>query len=205
MTRTSSGGPNNQNVSISPVPMSPQDGWSAGPDGSLAVARSGGYYVQWIHPDGRVVTGSPNEVGRSRVRRDDKIAYMERMQRSSLGVEMMVVNGNVTASFRRGGRRGDPDEPNIDGLEWPDALPAFQAGGVLVPKSGEMWVERYVPAGSNPVYDVFDENATLVKRVLLPEDRTIVGFGDECVYLARTDEFDLQWLEKYSLWRETGN
>ncbi len=202
MTRTSSGGPNNQNVSISPVPMSPEDGWTAGWDGSLAVVRSDGYYVEWIHPDGRVVTGSPNEARSSRVSRDDKIAYMERMQRNSLGVEVMNVNGNMTTAFRRGTRSGNPDEPNIDGLDWPDALPVFQAGGVYVAKEGEMWVERYVSADEAPTYDIFDESGTLVGRVILPEMRSVVGFGDGVVYLARTDEFDLQWLEKYSLWRE---
>ena len=43
---------------------------------------------------------------------------------------------------------------------------------------------------------------TLVGRVILPEMRSVVGFGDGVVYLARTDEFDLQWLEKHSLERE---
>jgi hypothetical protein len=62
-----------------------------------------------------------------------------------------------------------------------------------------MWVERYVPAENEPVYDVFDELGALVKRIVLPEARSVVGFGQDCVYLARTDEFDLQWLEKYEL------
>jgi hypothetical protein len=196
-TMTSSGGPNNQSVSISPVPMSPQDGWTAASDGRVAVVRSAGYYVEWLHPDGRVVSGRPNAVRPSSVRRADKVEYMDRMQRNSLGMEVMNVNGNITTAFRRGMRSGDPEEPNIDGLEWPDALPAFQASGVYVAKNGEMWVERYVSAGEAPIYDVFDETGTLVRRMILPEGRTVVGFGDGRVYLARNDEFDLQWLEVY--------
>ncbi len=198
-TMTTSGGPNNQNVSISPVPMSPQDAWTAAPDGRVAVVRSSGYYVEWVNADGRVVTGPPNEFRSSRVRRADKVAYIERMQRNSLGVEVMNVNGNITTAFRRGTRGGEQDEPNIDGMDWPDALPAFQASGVYVARNGEMWVERYLPAEEAPAYDVFDGTGTLVRRVILPEMRSVVGFGEDVVYLARSDEFDLQWLEKYEL------
>ncbi len=198
-TMTSSGGPNNQNVSITPVPMSPQDGWTVALDGRIGVVRSAGYYVDWIQADGRLVSGQPNDVGSSSVRRADKVAYVERMQRNSLGMEVMNVNGNITTSFRRGMRGGDPNEPNIDGLQWPDVLPAFQASGVWVAKNGEIWVERYVAAGDMPVYDVFDGTGTLVRRMILPEMRAVVGFGSGCVYLARTDDFDLQWLEKYEL------
>ena len=198
LTRSSSGGPNNQRMAISPVPMSLQDGWVAAGDGRLGVVRSAGYYVEWISPDGRVVRGPTNEFSSAGVRRSDKEAYLERLQRNSLGVEMMNVNGNVTTAFRRG-MRGGSDEPDIDALDWPDALPAFQAGGVHVAKNGELWVERYVSAGSAPVYDVFDENGVLVKRVVLPEGRAVIGFGNGSIYLARIDEFDLQWLEKYSL------
>lgn len=198
-TMSSSGGPNNQNVSISPVPMSPQDGWAVGPDGSVAAVRSAGYYVEWIRPDGPAVTGPTNDVRSSPVRRADKVAYVERMQRNSLGVEVMNVNGSMSMTFRRGMRQGDSEEPNIDGLDWPDALPAFQASGVRVASNGDVWVERYVPADAAPVFDVFDESATLVRRVVLPEGRSVVGFGEGSVYLARADEYDLQWLEKYSL------
>jgi len=198
-TMTSSGGPNNQNVSISPVPMSPQDGWTAALDGRIGVVRSARYYVDWIQADGRVVSGRSNDVGSSNVRRADKVAYVERMQRNSLGMEVMNVNGNITTAFRRGMRGGDPNEPNIDGLQWPDVLPAFHASGVYVAMSGEMWVERYVGADDMPVYDVFDGTGTLVRRMILPEMRAVVGFGSGCVYLARTDDYDLQWLEKYEL------
>jgi hypothetical protein len=197
-TMRSSGGPNNQNISISPVPMSPQDGWAAAGDGRLGVVRSAGYYVEWIQNDGRVVRGPENEYRSSRVRHADKVAYMNRMQRNALGMEVTNVNGSMTTSFRRG-IRGGSDEPEVDGLDWPNALPAFQAGGVFVATNGDLWVERYASAGTAPVYDVFDENAVLVRRLTLPEGRTVVGFGNGSVYLARIDEFDLQWLEKYSL------
>lgn len=193
-----SGGANDQNISITPLPMSPQDGWTTARDGRVGVVRSAGYYVEWIHPDGRLVCGPTNEVRTSRVRRADKEAYMARMQRNSLGVEVMNVNGNMTTAFRRG-TRGRPDRQDIDGMDWPDALPVFQASGIHIARNGDLWVERYVTAGTAPVYDVFDGNGVLVRRMTLPEGREVIGFGNGCVYLTRTDQFDLQWLEKYSL------
>jgi hypothetical protein len=40
----------------------------------------------------------------------------------------------------------------------------------------------------------------------LPEGRELIGFGttangDPAVYLVRTDEFDLKWLERYRVLR----
>jgi len=198
LTRTSSGGPNNQNISITPIPMSPQDGWNVALDGRIALIRTAGFRAEWITPDGRSILGPENDVTTGRVRRADKVAYMERMQRNSLGVEVTSVNGNITTAFRRG-MRGQSDEPNVDGLDWPNSLPAFQASGILVSRSGNMWVERFVSAGDAPVYDVFNDRAELEKRVVLPAGRSVVGFGDGVVYLVRYDEFDLQWLEKYQI------
>ena len=78
-------------------------------------------------------------------------------------------------------------------------MPAFRAGGVRVSPDGEMWVERYVAAGAAPTFDVFDGNGQLIKRVILPQSRRVVGFGEGAVYVTRVDEFDLLWLERYKL------
>ncbi|MEJ2238499.1 MAG: hypothetical protein P8X82_09405 [Gemmatimonadales bacterium] len=65
--------------------------------------------------------------------------------------------------------------------------------------TGELWVRRYGRADAAPAFDVFDGDGKLVKRILLPEGREVVGFGVGVVYLVRIDEFDLPWLEKYQL------
>ena len=44
-------------VSISPIPLSPQDAWGVAADGSVVVARSVGYGVDWYAPDGSVTHG----------------------------------------------------------------------------------------------------------------------------------------------------
>jgi hypothetical protein len=39
----------------------------------------------------------------------------------------------------------------------------------------------------------------VVGRVALPADTRLVGFGNGTVYLARSDEDDLQYLQRYRL------
>ena len=41
-----SGGPDNENVSVSPVPLSLQDAWGAAPDGAVVMARSSDYTIE---------------------------------------------------------------------------------------------------------------------------------------------------------------
>jgi hypothetical protein len=49
------------------------------------------------------------------------------------------------------------------------------------------------------VIDVFDGSAKKTGEVLLPVGCRVVGFGRGTVYLARTDQDDLQWLERYRI------
>ena len=75
-----------------------------------------------------------------------------------------------------------------------------------VSPAGELWVERWLPASRNPQMDVFDGEGSRLGTVDLPEGRTLIGFGttadgSPAVYLVRTDEFDLKWLERYRVLR----
>ncbi len=197
-TRSTRGGRNNQMVEIRPKPMTPQDGWAVAWDGRVALVRSIDYHVEWIHPDGRVVRGPANEYKAVRLRTAEKEAWIERSQSGALRIGVELVNGVATTSFSRGGG-GRSNEPDLGSYEWPDVMPPFRASGVRVSPDGEMWVERYVAAGAAPTFDVFDGNGQLIKRVILPQSRRIVGFGKGAVYVTRVDEFDLLWLERYKL------
>ena len=97
--------------------------------------------------------------------------------------------------FSRGG--GGGGRPDTDGYEWPDTKPAFDANRVWVTPEGDAWVARFVAAGAAPVMDVFDSDGLHKEVLILPEGRRVVGFGAQHVYLSATDEFDLQWLERY--------
>jgi hypothetical protein len=196
MRRTTSGGRNNQQVSISPVMLSPQDGWAAAPDGRVAVVRSSPYRVDWVLSDGRIVMGPAVDYRPVRVGRGEKTAYLAERQRNSVSVSVQVENGRRSMAFSRGGRSGEPD---IDAYEWPEVMPPFDATSVEIAISGELWVKRFGAADAPPTYDVFDGEGRLVRQVILPESRELVAFGDGVVYVVRIDEFDLQWLEKYEL------
>jgi hypothetical protein len=141
--------------------------------------------------------GPANEYRPTGIGRDDKIAYLENQQRNSMSVSVSVNNGRRSMAFSRGG--GQSGEPDPDAYEWPDVMPAFDASGIEVSPDGSVWVKRYLGTDAPPTFDVFDGEGSLTKRVVLPEDRELIGFGTGVVYLARIDEFDLQWLEVYSL------
>ena len=62
------------------------------------------------------------------------------------------------------------------------------------------WVLRTRAAKDKiPTFDVFDASGRVVSRVALPQDTRLVGFGNGTVYLARSDEDDLQYLQRHAL------
>lgn len=63
---------------------------------------------------------------------------------------------------------------------------------------GEVWVLRTRPAGDKiPTYDIFSRTGALVKSVALNPRSRVVGFGKGAVYVVRTDQDDLQYLQRY--------
>lgn len=194
--RTESGGGNNQNVMIRPRPLTAQDAWAAAWDGRVAVARAGDYHLDWITPDGQIVSGAPVEYEPLRVTRADKEEWVAGL-RSGIGIAVTVDNDRMQTNFSRGGR-GFGRDSGIDEYEWPERKPAFRPN-VRVSRSGDAWVERHVEAGDPRMFDVFDARGNLKARVWLPDDRELIGFGEGNVYLMRRDEFDFEWLERYTL------
>ncbi len=177
-----------------PTPLSPQDGWGVGWNGRVAAARSDGYYLEWIEPDGRHVRGDDVSYRPVRIRQAEKERWVESLSSSGLMIGMEMENGVRRMSFGRGGRGM---ESGVDDYDWPDVMPAFVAGGVRVTPEGDAWVRRAVPAGGDTVFDIFGADGRLKEHITLPADRRIAGFGPEHVYLVRNDEFDLQWLARY--------
>lgn len=194
MKRSISGSARDQRTQISPVPLSPEDAWAVAWDGRVALARASDYHVEWIGPGGRVVRGERVEFQPVPIRRADKEEWVENLG-GGLMVGVTIDDGERRVSFRRGGGAGA--SVDIDGFEWPDTKPAFVSNGVYVTPEGDIWVRRHVPAGEPPMIDVFGEDANLKARLRLPEGRRIVGFGRGTLYLIRTDEDGLQWLERY--------
>ena len=95
-------------------------------------------------------------------------------------------SGSMQANMSRGG--GGRGLPDVDGFDWPDAMPAFTSNAVLVDPKGYAWVVRETAAGEAPLVDVFGRDGTLKARVRLPTGCEIAGFGTDAVYLARTPD-----------------
>jgi hypothetical protein len=77
--------------------------------------------------------------------------------------------------------------------------PAFTPRAVTVSPAGHAWVRRSRPAGEPTLFDIFDSEGIRLAQVALPPDRQLVGFGDDAVFLVRSDELEFAWLEVYEL------
>lgn len=189
-----SGGPNARMIGMKP--LSPRDDWAVAPDGRVAFVRSVDYSVRWVGPDGSAVTGLANAFKPVKVGEAEREEWQSDQARAGVNVSIAATSdGSRSMSFRRGGGRG-PQPPTG---EWPGEAPAFRYGRSIVSPAGDLWVERYVPAGQQPVIDVFDGSGKKTGEVRLPVGCRVVGFGRGTVYLARTDQDDLQWLERYRI------
>jgi hypothetical protein len=64
---------------------------------------------------------------------------------------------------------------------------------------GRLWIERTTDVGELPLYDVIDHRGRLVLQVRLHTRSRIVGFGGRSIYVARRDNDDVEYLERYVL------
>lgn len=84
-------------------------------------------------------------------------------------------------------------------LEYPATKPPFRRGMVVVDDRDHVYVRREGPAGaSQATWDVFDPKGKYLVAMLLSVKKRIVAVTARFVYVVRTDENDLQWLEAYA-------
>jgi hypothetical protein len=192
ISRSTSGGGGRQEERVMPIPFGPEDDWAVGP-GGLAIVRAEPYRVERVNPDGELVLGPEIAWEPVEVKRADKEEWLDAL---SGGLMVMVTeeNGVRNTNFRRGGR---PPGMDLDSFEWPETKPAFVPRGTFVDFAGRVWVRRNVMAGEPPLYDVFGPDGRRSGQVELPPGRRLLGFSRDYVYMARTDELDFQWLERY--------
>jgi hypothetical protein len=164
--------------------------WGVTPDGRIAVVSPEPYRVSWITPRGRtagpVVAYTPLDVTEA-----DKRAYREALRRAT----------PVVVAFGSGGARAAAPRLDMPEPEFPETMPPFSGReAVWVTSRGDVWVQRLRQASDQtPCYDVFDGAGVLVGQVALRPRSRVVGFGEGTVYVARADEDDLQYLERYRL------
>ena len=184
-----SGGQNSRSVMIRQQPFTSRDGWGVAPDGRVAVARSAPYRVDMVSAGGRRLMGTPVGVSALPLTSADKQEFLKAQKAAPKMTRTIGGGGAAPPSM--------PD-PTEDDYEWPATKPFFDAASVRVSSAGELWSLRSRPAGDEiPVYDVFGVDGRLVRRVTFPAKTRLVGFGEGTIYVARSDEDDLQYLERY--------
>jgi hypothetical protein len=166
--------------------------WGVAADGRIALVEPEPYRVTWIQGRGRTV-GPAVAATPIKVTEADKKEYREQMARSQPIMMAFGGPGGRTAAPPPGASASREDP------EWPDTKPAFSGRqAVLVTPEGEVYVERLRKAGDRvPVYDVFDGAGRLARQITLRPRSRVVGFGRGTVYVTRSDEDDLQYLERY--------
>ncbi len=176
--------------------FAPADAWGIAGDGRIARVTPTPYRVLWATGDGTWKAGPVQPYTPLKVTEADKEAVREARRR--VRPTMIMMGGD-------GGRRVAPapgPNPQIPEPEFEETKPPFEgasgAPAVQVSPEGEVWVLRTRPASDKtPSYDVFDGTGALVTKVTLNPRSRVIGFGQGTVYVVRTDEDDLQYLERY--------
>ena len=172
-------------------PYNRSDAWDVAANGDVVIARADPYQIEVHSPDGSVVVGPPVPYEPVPITQEDKEAWADGLAGARVSI--------ISRSGESGGGGGalELPRPEIDDVDWPQVKPPFPGEAVRVTSTGEIWVQRHVELGAPETYDVFDSTGRRLEQVILPEGRRLVGFGREVVYLVRTDEYDLQWLERH--------
>jgi hypothetical protein len=174
----------------------PAEAWAVAADGRIARVQPNPYRVLWLDVSRKLSAGPVQPYSPIRVTEADKELVREARKR----------NRGIAIAFGPGGRSvaPPPSAGQLPEPEFEETMPPFEGGpgrggSVLATPEGEVWVLRTRPASDKtPSYDVFDRSGALVKKVSLNPNSRVVGFGKGTVYVVRTDEDDLQYLQRYA-------
>ncbi len=92
----------------------------------------------------------------------------------------------------------EPNGPPFQ-LVYPTTKTSFTQGTAVIDDREQVWVRREGRAGAAEfTWDIFDGKGKHLGVLDLPASKRIVAITSRFVYVVRTDEDDLQWLEAYS-------
>lgn len=172
--------------------FTPAEQWGVAADGAIARVMYSPYRVVWYQPSGGTMAVGPAQAYTPIAVTDaDKKEIIEQRKRQR---PMTIMIGGPP-----GGRAAAPPNIQLPDPEFADTKPPFDGNNaVVVSPEGEVWVQRTQPAGAkNPLYDVFDRTGRLVRKMTLNPRSVVRGFGKGTVYVVRTDDDDLQYVERY--------
>ena len=166
--------------------------WAVSRDGRVAVVTANPYRVTLFSPNGSVAVGPVLPEEQVRVTDAHRRAWLEK----ALDPVMVItsVNGGPrTTQFRR------PKKSDIEPAGWPRFLPPFLPGAVSFAPDGMLWVLRTTADPALAMVDVIGRSGKLVARLALPKNRRLLCHGNDAVYLVRTDDDGLQYIERYRM------
>ena len=171
------------------------DAWVIAEDGRIGILSASEYRLRWYRNGAVVETGSPVPWTPLRITRAERDAFRERKAlEPASGVSM---TGSVAQTPPRlGMERARAAWP--DSL-FPEVMPPFEAGGVMLAPGGDLWVKRTGSARESAAkVDVLDGRGQLRGTIRLPPSTKLLAVGSEWIYLVRTDDDGLQTLERYA-------
>jgi hypothetical protein len=205
-------GPNGRSYSfITNRPLPVMDDFAVLSDGTIAVLR-GDYHVDFIDGDGKITASPKIPYPWERLSDDAKVALVDSVKQAFAARSnrpATTMSGGTSGSGGGGGGltapTGDRPEPP-DEMRWskpsdlPDYRPAFQQGALRAGADASLWIRTLQPtrAANIAIYDVVNRSGTLIDRVELPADRSIVGFDATSVYLTWRDASGA-WLERVKI------
>jgi hypothetical protein len=176
------------------APFQSGDAWTVFPDGRVAIVRAADFHVDLITPDGRKVSGAPFRYTPVRITEAEKEEWRA-SRRNATMVSVQNNNGNVQRSVQSGAGATVQDPET-----WPATKSPFSTEAVWSAPNGDTWVFHNRAARDRvPVAEVFNARGQLIGKVVLPERTRLVGFGAKSVYLARSDDDDLQYLQRHAI------
>lgn len=171
-------------------PFASVDQWAVLPDGTVAVVSVQPYRVTYYRTNGARVDGAVIPFQPVRMSAALKTRWRER-RKQPVSTIMYGADGRMSAG-RRIPRFTEP-------AEWPDMLPPFLSNAVHVASDGTLWIERAYDATGGQQFDVIDTSGALTKRVTLPLNTRLVGFGARAIYTVRIDDDDLEYLQRHPM------
>lgn len=175
-------------------PFAARDDWAVAADGRIAVIHADDYHVEWIAPNGQRTAGPATSYSKTKLTNAHKKWWHETARRRGGGLIIANENGKMSASTAP-----PPSGPPEERDDWPEYLPPFLGNGaVQVAPNGQLWVLQATASDDvQPTYDIFDASGKLAARVQLAKRSRVVGFGTNTIYVVRSDEDDLQYLQRY--------
>ncbi len=169
-------------VAFKPMKMfAPQEAWTVDPTGRLARVSPAPYRMVW-YDGGKPTPGQPIPYAPVPVTEADKEVLRSAFKQG------LASAGAAAAAMK------------IPEPEFAATKPPFSGRGAALPApNGEIWVARSVRFKAPSEYDRFDGRGRLLGRVTLAPQAAVVGFGKQTVYVARKDDDDLMYLERYRM------